>query len=474
MTGQLSGGRATGTLHVVGVRRRSGRSQTCAQRPNRAFEVRFAGPPAGAPAQPLPRAFYAGTSSYEIFDRIQAPVILRATKDAKKVAARWTIAAKCGQRGVAVRQLQPGDEGARERRLRQARSASASATPTGSSATARASPGASRPTARPARCGCARACSTAAASSARAATRASAPGTPRRRPRRLPAVRTLTRPELTAALAARQGLIERARISPAEAIRRLTPLQGQHPPAPYIALAARLDGFTRADLEAALVARSVVKTTLMRMTLHLAAADDYPAYAQLVRQVRMRTLAQAVPAPRRGAGRPPSSAPGSREPRTNEEIRERVWALRGRQRRDVDADHLRPRPAPARAAPAGRALGRPPPAELRRRPAPAARPGRRGHARALALPRRVRAREPPRRRRPGPASPSATSPRRGSAWRRSSTATSTARRCSTSPGSRCRPPRRRCRRGCSPTGTSRCSPTPTASASSRPRCSRSS
>jgi hypothetical protein len=60
-------------------------------------------------------------------------------------------------------------------------------------------------------------------------------------------VRTLTRAELTAALAARQGLIERRRRSPAEAIRRLTPLQGQHPPAPYIALAARLEGFTRAS-----------------------------------------------------------------------------------------------------------------------------------------------------------------------------------------------------------------------------------
>jgi hypothetical protein len=36
-------------------------------------------------------------------------------------------------------------------------------------------------------------------------------------------VRVLTRGELTAALAARQFLIERQRISSAEAIRRLTP-----------------------------------------------------------------------------------------------------------------------------------------------------------------------------------------------------------------------------------------------------------
>ena len=60
-------------------------------------EVRFAGPPAGGPAKPVSRAFYAGTSNYEIFQRIQAPVTLRVTKDAKKVAGQWTVAAKCGR-----------------------------------------------------------------------------------------------------------------------------------------------------------------------------------------------------------------------------------------------------------------------------------------------------------------------------------------------------------------------------------------
>jgi hypothetical protein len=141
-------------------------------------------------------------------------------------------------------------------------------------------------------------------------------------------VRTLTRPELTAALAARQGLIERRRVEPAEAIRRLTPLQGQHPPAPYLALAARLEAFTRADLEAALDRRGVVKTTLMRLTLHLAAADEYPAYAQLVRQVRLRTwrkqyahLDEARVTAELGAW--------LAEPRTNEEIRERVRRYEG-------------------------------------------------------------------------------------------------------------------------------------------------
>jgi len=141
-------------------------------------------------------------------------------------------------------------------------------------------------------------------------------------------VRTLTRPELTAALAARQGLIERQRLSPAEAIRRLTPLQGQHPPAPYIALSARLDGFTRADLEATLDARGVVKTTLMRLTLHLAAADEYPAYAQLVRQARLRTWRKQYPHLDE-AGVTAKLGAWLEEPRTNEEIRERVRRYEG-------------------------------------------------------------------------------------------------------------------------------------------------
>ena len=101
-------------------------------------------------------------------------------------------------------------------------------------------------------------------------------------------MRILTRKELTAALAERQCLRERVRLDPTEAIRRLTPLQAQDPPAPYIALAARLDGFERAELEAAIDARTVVKTTIMRLTLHLVTAAEYPAYHRLSTCVRMR------------------------------------------------------------------------------------------------------------------------------------------------------------------------------------------
>lgn len=123
-------------------------------------------------------------------------------------------------------------------------------------------------------------------------------------------------------------LLERRSLAPEEAIRLLTPLQGQDPPAPYIALAARLDGFSRDDLQAAIERRSVVKTTIMRLTLHLAAAAEYPAYAQLTRQVRMRKWRKTYP-------HLDELAVGAElgawlaKPRTNDEIRERLRRYEG-------------------------------------------------------------------------------------------------------------------------------------------------
>jgi hypothetical protein len=136
-------------------------------------------------------------------------------------------------------------------------------------------------------------------------------------------MRVLTRKELTAALAARQFLIERRTVGPAEAIRRLTPLQGQHPPAPHIALAARLEGFTQADLDAAIDAGQVKKATLMRMTLHVAHADDFPAYAQLCRHHRMRMMRKrhAELDEERIAA---DLTAFLKTPRTNVELRERI------------------------------------------------------------------------------------------------------------------------------------------------------
>jgi Winged helix DNA-binding domain len=141
-------------------------------------------------------------------------------------------------------------------------------------------------------------------------------------------VRTLTRRELTAALAARQLLLEREPLAPAEAIRRLTPLQGQDSPAPYVALAARLDGFAREELETAISAGEVLKTTIMRNTLHLVDADEYPAYAQLARQTRMRAWRKTYP--HLDEEEVVAELGGwLREPRSNGEIRERMKRYEG-------------------------------------------------------------------------------------------------------------------------------------------------
>ncbi len=141
-------------------------------------------------------------------------------------------------------------------------------------------------------------------------------------------MQTLTRRELTAALTARQSLLERQPLAPAEAIRRLTPLQGQDSPAPYVALAARLDRFDPDALEAAISSRRVVKTTIMRVTLHLAAAAEYPAYAQLTRQARMRSWRRTYP--HLDEARVTAElAAWLGEPRTNDEIRERVGRYEG-------------------------------------------------------------------------------------------------------------------------------------------------
>ncbi len=109
LSGTVAGNAASGTLRIAGVRRTSGRERACAAKPTRAFEARLATPPAGAAAQPRSRGLYLGTSSYEIVDRLQAPVVIRASQDARKVTARWTIAAKCrrGQRELFVNLTPP-------------------------------------------------------------------------------------------------------------------------------------------------------------------------------------------------------------------------------------------------------------------------------------------------------------------------------------------------------------------------------
>jgi hypothetical protein len=111
-------------------------------------------------------------------------------------------------------------------------------------------------------------------------------------------MRMLTLRELNRATLARQLLLERVRLDVPTAVHRLGALQAQRPRAPYVALAARLEGFEREDLNRALHDRAVVRATLMRETLHLVTAEDYPhdavAMATYFRTLRPNHLPDGV------------------------------------------------------------------------------------------------------------------------------------------------------------------------------------
>ena len=105
--------------------------------------------------------------------------------------------------------------------------------------------------------------------------------------------------ELNRATLARQGLLEPiAARSPAAAVERLASLQAQHPEWPPIALAARAANARTANLAGALERRTVVRSSLMRNTIHVvSAADLWPMFTvcQPLRLNQWRLLMKADP-----------------------------------------------------------------------------------------------------------------------------------------------------------------------------------
>lgn len=87
----------------------------------------------------------------------------------------------------------------------------------------------------------------------------------------------LTAEQLNRATLDRQLLLQRARLGVHDALRRVVALQAQEPASPYLALWGRVAGFDPASLDAAFADGSIVKATLMRITLHATHATDYPA-----------------------------------------------------------------------------------------------------------------------------------------------------------------------------------------------------
>ena len=98
---------------------------------------------------------------------------------------------------------------------------------------------------------------------------------------------SLTARQLNRATLDRQLLLRREPVEVAEAVRRVVALQAQAAASPYLALWNRLADFDPAALDAAFADRAVVKATLMRITLHVVQAADYPDfYAAMLPMLR--------------------------------------------------------------------------------------------------------------------------------------------------------------------------------------------
>jgi hypothetical protein len=98
--------------------------------------------------------------------------------------------------------------------------------------------------------------------------------------------RVLSARALNRALLARQLLLERSRMALARAVDQVGGLQTQYAPSAYVALWSRLQGFRRNALTRALEQRRVVQATLMRTTIHVVSAREFPLFAAGIRKSR--------------------------------------------------------------------------------------------------------------------------------------------------------------------------------------------
>ncbi|MEW5992534.1 MAG: winged helix DNA-binding domain-containing protein [Chloroflexota bacterium] len=89
---------------------------------------------------------------------------------------------------------------------------------------------------------------------------------------------SLSARRLNRATLARQLLLERAPLTVVETVHRIGAVQAQEPASPYLALWNRVAGFEAAALDRAFTAGSIVKGTLMRITLHAVDATDYSVF----------------------------------------------------------------------------------------------------------------------------------------------------------------------------------------------------
>lgn len=95
----------------------------------------------------------------------------------------------------------------------------------------------------------------------------------------------LTHRQLNRATLDRQLLLARADTDVVDAVRRVLALQAQEPASPYLALWNRIADFDPSQLDAAFRERHIVKTPLIRITLHAIARTDYPLFHDAVSSI---------------------------------------------------------------------------------------------------------------------------------------------------------------------------------------------
>ncbi len=98
--------------------------------------------------------------------------------------------------------------------------------------------------------------------------------------------RVLSTRALNRALLARQLLLERSPLPLPRALEQVAGLQTQYAPSGYVASWSRLRDFRRDTLTRALEQRRAVQATLMRTTIHVVSARDYPLFAEAIREPR--------------------------------------------------------------------------------------------------------------------------------------------------------------------------------------------
>jgi len=81
-------------------------------------------------------------------------------------------------------------------------------------------------------------------------------------------------------------LLERSRLPLTTVVERVGGLQTQYAPSPYVALWSRMNGFERDALTRALEQRRIVQATMMRVTIHMASARDFPLFIAGIRRSR--------------------------------------------------------------------------------------------------------------------------------------------------------------------------------------------